>query len=49
MRHIITAGFVVTGCVGYSIGFTWGASVFFLTAAAFELITWNRLRNQPDE
>lgn len=44
MRHLITAGFVASALGAYYMGFAFGSGILFIAGAAFELISFKRIR-----
>ena len=46
MRHLITAGFIAAAVVAYYFGLESGSGFLFLAGAAFELISFKRLRSR---
>lgn len=44
MRHLITAGFVAAALVAYYAGFAYGSGILFIAGAAFELVSFKRIR-----
>jgi len=46
MRHLITAGVIAAALVAYYFGLESGSGILFLAGAAFEIISFKRLRNR---
>ncbi|MBA5603748.1 hypothetical protein H3H36_00025 [Duganella sp. FT3S] len=44
MRPLITAGFVTAALVAYYLGLEYGSGILFLAGAAFELVSFKRIR-----